>query len=209
MAREKCSACHRPNKNCLCSFIQRQLTELPVLIVQHPDESHHPFTTSYLASLGASSVQLCCALDLTERQCRSLLQVSSVDELALLYIDHHYDEHDAVTIDCLDPLSSTPIAKISALVVLDGTWRNTRELLLRNQWLTRLTTLSLENLGKSEYAIRKGTDDTVCTIEAIAKLFRLIEPNFQLDTYLKPMRELVRQQDHFQLKANQGKDSAH
>lgn len=208
MARKKCNACHRPIERCLCGFIQPQHTNLPILIVQHPDESLHPFTTSYLAHLGASSVRLCCAIDLTEFQCRSMLQVTSVDQLALLYIDHHYDEHEALTIDCMQAVSSDRIDKISALVVLDGTWRNTRELLLRNQWLTRLTTLSLENFDKSEYIIRKGTGDTICTIEAIANLLRLIQPSFQPSAYLEPMRELVRQQTYFQFKADQNKDSA-
>ncbi len=174
---------------------------MPILIVQHPDESSHPFTTSYLASLGASSVGLCCALDFTELQCRSLLQVGSVDELALLYVDHHYDEHDTITIDCLNPDLYAALGDISGLLVLDGTWRNTRELLLRNPWLTTITTLSLKNLDKSEYTIRKGTDDTVCTIEAIATILSMLCPNFERETYLRPMRELVCQQNEFQTRS--------
>jgi DTW domain-containing protein YfiP len=202
MSRKTCGACRRPIKSCLCGFIQSQNTKLPVLIVQHPDESNHPFTTAYLASLGASSVQLCCALDLTEQQCRSLLHLNPADDLALLYIDHHYDEHDARTIDCLVPESIDLIADLSGLVVLDGTWRNTRELLLRNTWLATLTTLSLKNLEQSEYTIRKGEDNTVCTLEAIDRLLRIASPKFQSDLYLRPMRELVRQQDQFRLGAS-------
>lgn len=198
MAREKCRACQRPLKNCLCSFVFRQSTELPILIVQHPDESKHPFTTSFLATLGASSVRLCCALDISESQCRSLLQLNSVDELALLYVDHHYNEHQTVVIDCSSPASRALIGKVSGLVVLDGTWRNTRELMLRNKWLTKLTTISLASFGESEYVIRKGEANTICTIEAIANLFHVLHPDFQLDTYLRPMRELVRQQNDFQ-----------
>lgn len=197
MARKKCEDCHRPTSHCLCSFIDRQLTKLPILIFQHPDESNHPFTTAYLADLGASSVQLRCGLSIDETECKDLLGLSSLDKLALLYAPHHYEDHETIRVDC-SSADSALSASISGLIVLDGTWRNTRELLLRNTWMAKLAVLNLENAGVTEYTVRKNVkDNAVSTIEAVGKSLVLCDPEFMLDTYLAPMRELVRQQLQF------------
>lgn len=214
MRRAKCSQCHRPISHCLCAHIVGQSTKLPILILQHPDEKVHPFTTSYLAALGASSVQLISALDISQQKCLSLLNIPSERQLALLYTDHRYADHETVAFDCDSRLSPTITANVRAMIVLDGTWRNTRELMLRNNWLASLTTIELKNPGTSEYTVRKvgvGREQVcestpVCTIEAISRVLSVMEPDFQPDLYLEPMRELVRQQARFKAQTAQGCD---
>ena len=206
MKRAKCNDCHRPLKHCLCACIDGQPTRLPILIVQHPDEAVHPFTTSYLAALGATSVQLISSKDISEQQCMNLLKLRSGELLALLYTRHRYAPHETITVDCEMPMPEALTKEISALIVLDGTWRNTRELILRNEWLARLKTLELLNPGASEYTIRKAGSETgqagegaaVCTIEAVARVLSLVEHDFEPDRYLRPFRELVRRQEQFQ-----------
>ena len=214
MKRKKCSRCHRPVSHCLCSYIVGQPTKLPILIVQHPDEAGHPFTTSYLATLGATSVHLISAMDVSEQQCLNLLQISPDTQLALLYTDHRYAEHETIVLDCNAHISPTLATNVGALIVLDGTWRNTRELMLRNHWLASLTILELKNPGVSEYTVRKvgadsgqvGDSTPVCTIEAISRVLSVVEPDFQLDLYLQPMRELMRQQARFKVHTTPGCD---
>jgi DTW domain-containing protein YfiP len=173
--------------------------------VQHPDEASHPFTTSYLATLGAASVHFISAMDVSEQKCLNLLQISPDTRIALLYTDHRYAEHETIVLDCDAHLSPILATNVGALIVLDGTWRNTRELMLRNHWLASLTTLELKNPGVSEYTVRKvgadsgqvGDSTPVCTIEAISRVLSAMEPDFQPDLYLQPMRELMRQQALF------------
>ena len=205
MPRTYCQNCRRPSTHCLCSHISEQCTSFPLVICQHPDESSHPFTTSQIAALGASSVQCLKRLDVDQDEICSLFAGQGTSSIALLYSNHSYEEHESYIINFDQPESvvSEQFAlfaeSVTGLIVLDGTWRNTREIMLRNAWLTKLPTLTLKGLEKSMYHIRKtDIDSAVSTVEAVGQVLKYTERRFDLDTYLMPLKALVEAQQRYQ-----------
>ena len=181
------------------------MTSFPIVICQHPDESAHPFTTSRIAQLGATSVQCSVGLDIDEQGIMDLFKHHRASSVALLYTNHSYGQHESFVID-FEQLSK-PLANaltkftemIDGLIVLDGTWRNTREIMLRNAWLAELPTLTLTGLPKSLYSIRKTSKESVVsTLEAVACVLELTESDFDVNTFQAPLRALVELQKNYQ-----------
>ena len=205
--RTYCQRCKRPQKNCLCSALEQQITHTPILIAQHEDERSHPFTTSYLASEGASSVCLQNAESLDALCTYQHLACTEEKPPYLVYVEHDYHSHQTFELNCSDDLDTRVSANSPELlsqltegsfIVLDGTWRNTRELMLRHAWLATLPILKLSQLPPSIYAIRKSQKEgSVSTIEAISYLLAALEPRFDRALYLRPLKELVEQQQAF------------
>ncbi|MDH4016770.1 MAG: DTW domain-containing protein, partial [Actinomycetota bacterium] len=64
-----------------------------------------------------------------------------------------------------------------ALVVLDGTWSQARNLHRANPWLHDLPHYSLRPLAPTRYRIRKAPrPEYVSTLEAIVRALELLEP---------------------------------
>ena len=205
MPRTYCSNCNRPSTNCLCPYITKQITSFPIVICRHPDESTHPFTTSRIADLGATSVQCSIGLDIDEQSIKGLFQYQRASSVALLYTNHSYGQHESFVIDFEQP--PKPLADaftkftetVDGLIVLDGTWRNTREIMLRNAWLTELPTLTLTGLPKSLYSIRKTSKESVVsTLEAVACVLAFTDSDFNVNTFQAPLRALVELQKNYQ-----------
>jgi DTW domain-containing protein YfiP len=210
MAREQCGRCRRPQSHCLCAFIAVQSTHTPIYILQHSDEYSHPFTTSRIATMGASSARLFSGIDFPEVYFAGL----SRGPLYLLYDAHNYQDRDTAKDVVIQggglegfvnvtrtnaPSEPSPALDKASVIVLDGSWRNTRELLLRNNWLTRLPLITLSNSPKSIYSVRKsGREGGVATIEAISALLVNLEPTFDQDQYLSPLRHMLEQQRQYQ-----------
>jgi len=193
--------------HCLCECLSLQTTTLPVFLFQHTDESSHPYTTAKLASLGATSITMQVGVTLDQSIFLDWLSEHDVQRPVLLYPPHNYAQtHNAQSTPSVNQRLEKSIAltnqPFDGVVVLDGTWRNTREMLLSNPFLCLLPTLSLQASYESEYVIRKSTKaGGLSTIEAIAELLS-IEKSFDRDAFLKPMRTLVNQQLRFRMKNN-------
>lgn len=132
MPRAACPRCERPASTCLCVTLPTPLphrTEL--LILQHPAEAGHAKNTAVLLALGLQRVQL--------------LRGEVFDPAvagpgsALLYPG--------------DVAAASPPAPVQRLVLLDGSWRQSRRLLTANPWLLSLPRMSLPP-WPSRYAIR-------------------------------------------------------
>jgi DTW domain-containing protein YfiP len=134
MPRAVCPRCERPAPTCLCATLPdpplAHRTEL--LILQHPAEAGHAKNTATLLALGLQQVRLLRG----ERFDAGLAGPGA----ALLY-----------------PGDGPPAAPgdITRLVLLDGSWRQSRRLLAANPWLATLPRLALP-VQVSRYAIRRA-----------------------------------------------------
>ncbi|RTL40954.1 MAG: DTW domain-containing protein [Burkholderiales bacterium] len=145
MPRAVCPRCERPARTCLCGILPAPLpnrTEL--LILQHPAEVGHAKNTATLLALGLQRVRL--------------LRGKVFDPgvagpgSALLYPG-------------VPPAAARP-GDVQCLVLLDGSWRQSRRLLVANPWLQALPRLSLPALA-SRYAIRAAhRPGQLATLEA-------------------------------------------
>ena len=153
MPRAVCPRCERPASTCLCATLPAALahrTEL--LILQHPAEAGHAKNTAALLTLGLQSARLVRG----EVFDAALAGPGS----ALLY-----------------PGASEagPATEVRRLILLDGSWRQSRRLLAANPWLAALPRLGLPELP-SRYAIRRAhRPGQLSTLEAGLHALALLE----------------------------------
>lgn len=152
--RAVCPRCKRPAVTCLCATLPvtplAHRTEL--LILQHPTEAGNAKNTAALLTLGLEHARLLRGevFDATLADGRT----------ALLY------PGDA---------DAAPPAGIDRLILLDGTWRQSRRLLGANPWLCALPRLSLP-VRPSRYALRRAhRPGQLSTLEAGLYALALLE----------------------------------
>ena len=134
MTRPRCSRCERPALTCLCATlpVPPLAHRIELLILQHPAEAGHAKNTTAFLTLGLQHARL-----LRGEVFDAGLAVPGT---ALLYPG--------------DGAAAAP-ADVERLILLDGSWRQSRRLLAANPWLAALPRVSLpEQPGR--YAIRRA-----------------------------------------------------
>lgn len=134
MPRAACARCERPALTCLCATLPApplaHRTEL--LILQHPAEAGHAKNTAALLTLGLQRARLLRG----EVFDTSLASPGT----ALLYPG--------------EGAAAVP-TEVTQLILLDGSWRQSRRLLAANPWLAELPRLHLPE-QPARYAIRRA-----------------------------------------------------
>jgi DTW domain-containing protein len=153
MPRAVCPRCERPVSTCLCATLPAppiaHRTEL--LILQHPAEAGHAKNTAALLTLGLRSARL-----LRGERFDAGLGAGA----ALLYPGAGG--------------TSRP-ARVDRLILLDGSWRQSRRLLAANPWLAALPRVNLPEQA-SRYAIRRAhRPGQLSTLEAGLHALALLE----------------------------------
>ncbi len=138
-----CSQCQRPLRTCLCHWIRPTVNRVSVLVLQHSAEVHHAKGSARLLSLSLTD----CSCRMGERFDPIDLLAGSLDGTALLYPAAPGAAAEASAAACS--------ATIHRLVVLDGTWRQSRSLLRQNPWLLQLPRFTLASPPPSLYRIRQ------------------------------------------------------
>jgi DTW domain-containing protein YfiP len=126
---------------CLCSWIRPTQNQIPVLVLQHPAEAGHAKGSARLLRLSLLDCH-CAVGDVFDPEA---LQGWLSPDTALLYPATHNTARGVE--------SPPPIRR---LVVLDGTWRQSGQLLRQNPWLQALPRLPLQDPPPSQYGVRKA-----------------------------------------------------
>jgi DTW domain-containing protein YfiP len=128
-----CPRCERAA--CICALLPPEpvVSETELLILQHPDESRQAKGTVPLLRLG---LQRC------EVRVGEVFEPPSPDRRNLLLYPGEASETGT------DEDDSRPLR----LIVLDGTWRQSRQLMFANPWLAALPRLALADAPPSCYA---------------------------------------------------------
>lgn len=155
MTRTVCDGCGRPQSVCLCSHLQVRPLPFELIIWQDPDEARHPLSTAPLLQRSAPGSRLLVGDTFSFTEVFADL---APERVALLYpLDG-----EAVT--------AGADSGITTVLVLDGTWRKVRRLLLRNPWLNSLSHISLSPVQSSRYLRVSPRADGVSTLEAVLVL---------------------------------------
>jgi DTW domain-containing protein len=156
--RPLCSRCLRPLRSCLCAWIRPTDNATPVLVLQHPAEAGHAKGSVRLLQLSLQRCQ-CTVGEVLEPK---LLADALWPGTALLY-----PATPGVTAQPAMAAPVEPTGPIGRLLVLDGTWRQSRQLLRLNPALQALPRLALQAPPPSLYAARKAQrPDQRSTLEA-------------------------------------------
>jgi len=195
-----CSVCSIARAACICRHVTQQNNRYPVLILQHNDEKKKPLGTAKLVSLGLEKAAVISGSVFSKEQVSMVLDKYECEYPILLYPQKFRSSPFHLSIDAninstekLNLTNASLFERFDCVILLDGTWRNTRELLLLNSWLTVLPTISLENTGESLYRIRKTQSaGTLSTIESVGSLLQILESSFERDLLLRPFDEMIR-----------------
>lgn len=147
-ARPRCTTCQRPLPGCLCRWVCPTDTALSVLVLQHPAEQHQAKGSVRLLQLSLGH----CQVEVGERFDPVALArwLAAPPRSVLLY-----------PVEPGDPAATAPALPLAdpagwRLVLLDGTWRQTRQLLRLNPLLQALPRWALPAPPPSRYAIRRA-----------------------------------------------------
>lgn len=171
-----CPRCLRPQSACICHWITRIDHQIEVLILQHPQEVHHPKGTARLLHLCLPHSRLIIGevfgpADLqhwlTASWAHAVDTIDTVDTAGA--VETHSPANPCTSAPVLtlllypdtasDPVLALPAAHPKSrlrLVVLDGTWRKSRKMLYANPLLQALPRLALLDLPASAYRLRSA-----------------------------------------------------
>jgi DTW domain-containing protein YfiP len=166
--RPVCLRCARPLRTCLCAWVRPTANAVAVRLWQHPDEVGHAKGSASLLSLSLSR----CALHVSppDQLDMPLPPVWLAPGAALLY-----------PVDSADGSLAVPDASaVTSLIVLDGTWRQSRQMLRAQPALSRLQRVAvpdaLLHTHGQRYRVRKAQRaGQLSTLEAVVLALGHIE----------------------------------
>jgi DTW domain-containing protein YfiP len=174
----RCYSCFRPKEICFCDWIPTIDNQTEVLILQHRRERFHRFNTARIVQRALRNSQL-----LADHTRNLANRLELKPRAGLLYPGP----------------TATPLADLpqdqrpQQLVVLDGTWHQTKTLLRDIPALQSLPRYQLAPAAPSRYRIRLVPSAmALSTIEATVGALRLLEPEtLGLDRLLQAFEKMV------------------
>lgn len=161
-----CSRCERPEKTCLCAYIRPVETRTRVLFVQHPREARTAIGTARLAHLCLPQSELVVGVHVDDdARVRAMISDDARPPLLL------YPSASAAPLSAFAGSDRT-------LVVIDGTWPQSKKLLRENPKLASLPRAAFTPNAPSDYRIRREPKrDYVSTVESVAHALTVLEGN--------------------------------
>lgn len=173
MSRAICSKCHRPQKVCICDFIQPIDNQVEIGILQHPTETKQIKGTAIIAT---NSLQ-CCRYWIGESvtELPGLVDWLNDGKQVFLLYPKTEDSHPFIKVQDVDVLKNQDKATFKILI-LDGTWRKTFKMMQLNPELQKLNRVVLIPNELSKYKIRKQKNEqSLSTVEAVYELLTQLE----------------------------------
>lgn len=177
-----CARCRRPARVCYCAALTTIETVTRVVILQHPREEGMPIGTARMASLCLPGARLHVGVRWDESpELRDALSDPARPPVLL------YPGPGA-----RDILTDPPAGPVT-LVVVDGTWSQTKTVVRDNPALASLPRYAFVAPAPSEYRIRREPrDDYVSTIEALMHVLGALEGDPErFRALLVPFRAMV------------------
>ncbi len=181
--RARCTVCLRPADFCLCALIPTLPSSTHILVIQHPQERRHALNTGRLLVAGLEHAELLIA-----------------EQLSLDTPAHEQISDPAWCTELLFPGETAQLpapAEVGderprRLVLIDGTWRKARKILMLNPVLQSLPRVCLPGGLVSRYRLRHTrVPDALSTIEAAVQALQLIEPDRDYSPLLRPFDALI------------------
>ncbi|HEY1954436.1 MAG TPA: tRNA-uridine aminocarboxypropyltransferase [Polyangiaceae bacterium] len=168
--------CRRPEVVCYCRFTTTIETRTRVVILQHPRERDVPINTARIAPLCLPNTELHVGIDWSTRP--------DFDGRRAILL---YPGPGARDIEAEPPQG--PVT----LVVVDGTWTQTKAVVRDNPRLAALPRYAFRPHAPSDYRIRKEPhEECVSTIEALAHVLGVLEGDPErMRGMLVPFRAMV------------------
>lgn len=186
MSRKVCDKCGRPEVGCICHLFVQICNRVAICILQHPTEVTQTKGSVSLLANSLTNCQVLIGEDFSNNEELQEFLMRNEDSVALLYPDEK-----AIAINSSANVVKTGGKKISALILLDGTWKKAYKLYAKNPFLLKLPTVKLTDGYESLYATRKtGKAGALSTLEACCHALSCLEHN---DIKYKPLLNSFKQ----------------
>jgi len=180
--REICDRCRRPVEGCYCAHVTPIETRTRLVLLQHPRERYVAIGTAHMASLCLTNSELHIGIDWSRSEPLRRALSNPEQPPILLYPGE----------GSIDITKSPPPGPVT-LVVVDGTWAQTKKVVRTNPVLASLPRYAFVPPKPSEYRIRKEPDDaSVATIEALVHALTALEGDARrFSALLAPFRAMI------------------
>ncbi len=180
--RAVCAACRRPESVCYCAHVTPIATTTRVVLLQHPRERDVPIGTARMASLCLPNSEI--HVGVHWRGSTALARALSDPSRPAVLL---YPGEGAI-----DVVRDPPKGPVT-LVVVDGTWWQTKKVVRENPELAALPRYAFTPPSPSEYRIRREPNETcVSTIEALVHVLGALEGDGErFRALLAPFRAMV------------------
>jgi DTW domain-containing protein YfiP len=181
--RQYCQNCSYPQSVCLCHALKPVVNNTRVFILRHPSETRQAKNTVPLLQLSLASIEVINGEQESDFKPIRDWCINNKEHVAVLYPNPDSQSLAGVRVENR--------CSLSAVLLIDGTWRKVYKIWRSNPWLQQLNSFHLQDIP-SIYRRRANTGNSLSTLEATAGALRLIEG---MDT--KPLTELLRVRQRF------------
>jgi tRNA-uridine aminocarboxypropyltransferase len=177
-----CSRCRRPATVCYCRHLPSLETVTRVVVLQHPRERNVAIGTARMAALCLPNAEIHIGVRFGGSVALARALSDPERPAVLLYPGE----------GAIDVVSHPPAGPVT-LVVVDGTWWQTKKLVRENPELAALPRYAFTPPSPSEYRIRKEPNDAcTSTIEALVHVLGALEGDpLRFRSMLDPFRAMV------------------
>ncbi|MBI1862153.1 MAG: DTW domain-containing protein [Deltaproteobacteria bacterium] len=190
----RCLRCWQSPEACICSAIVTTTSPLRILILQHPQESRNPKSTSRLLAISIKG-----SVHKVGLSWRSLSAALGVDTAprnwAVLYLGPRKDSaafkaNESIRLTDRKGLTVAE-TDLEGIIVLDGNWKQAKTLWWRNAWLTRIKRVILNPNRNSAYGElrRQPRKNCLSTLESTAACLAELTGQKAIETILLSNQE--------------------
>lgn len=184
-----CPNCFKAGDACICSWIAPLVSQIELIILQHPSEEKRPLGTARILLLSLPNSRLFVGEDFSDNQ--ALLEL--INDLDYQTLVLYPTAHSSLVAQNKAVFSDKPLR----VILIDGTWKKAYRMWNTNQWLHRIPQVHLPESLQGDYKIRKAPkDNALSTVEAGYHLLSLLQP--QLD--FRPLLVAFEQMIDYQIK---------
>lgn len=177
-----CSDCGVHRNICVCDVCDTVADAPPLWVLQHPTEVMHSKGTLRVADACLPSLNV-----LIGEQPDAFSALSARSARVPMGVLFPTAESQ--------PIEAAETSAIAEWIVIDGTWRKARKIVLSNPWLHALPHYHFADPPTSSYRVRKAPrNDSVSTTEAIAYLLEHVKSGINVAPLQRGMEALVDRQ---------------
>ena len=171
-----CIQCNRPMSRCICSFVTHIDNPLPVVILQHLRERHHPKGTAKLAQMCLANCDIISEKDFSLPLKKILDRYQPILLWPATELYQQITKLPAEVFQTSRPTNTTD-EKPYALIVIDGTWKKANKIFLSHPEFQTMPRCMIENQSNQYHHRKSPSDQHLSTLEAIYFGLKQLQPN--------------------------------
>ncbi len=187
---QACPNCFRPQTECWCELFAALPNHLPVLILQHPQETLKQMNSAQLIRLSLKNCKVKIGLSWPGLKKVSGDVEAMPSEWGVFYLAANAPQTKPVEILSPKKKPFEDFSKLKGLVLIDGSWKQAHALWWRNAWLLRLNRITIK---PEKISLRgQAKESGLSSLEALAfALPHLGEKQNIADELLKRYRDHI------------------